>query len=280
MKKILIPTDFSEAANNALEAAIQIAKKSDQDLSLILVNVIDLDRYFTTNEAGEYVDARTDEKYKQHLIHSSGEKLGKLIEEYQLSNAEAKVEMGDVVAIINDYVENQGVDLIVIGAHTTSAYQEMLFSSTTDRVIRTVLCPVLSVRGKINQLKADNIVFATNLDEAHDRVFEQIKEIQRLFGSTLHLVYINTPSEFYNHRRIQSMKEEFLKKYPFENYTFSIYDDFTVETGVAHFLEDSEADMLALASTHFNNYLDYTTTMHTSDVITDEVQKPVITFPK
>lgn len=280
MKKILIPTDFSEAANNALEAAIQIAKKSDQDLSLILMNVVDLDRYFTTNEEGEYVDARTDEKYKQHLIHTAGEKLGELIAQYQLSNAVAKVETGDVIEVINDHVENQGVDMIVIGAHTTSVYQEMLFSSTTDRVIRTVLCPVLTVRGKVNQLKADNIVFATNFSEAHERVFSQIKEIQRLFGSTIHLVYINTPSEFYNSRRIHSMKDDFLAKYPFENYTFSIYDDFTVETGIAHFLEDSGADMLALASTHFNNYLDYTTSVHTTDVLTDEVQKPVITFPK
>jgi nucleotide-binding universal stress UspA family protein len=279
MKKILIPTDFSEASNNALEVAIQIAKKSDQDLLLVLMNVVDLDRFFTTNEAGEYVDARQDPKYKAHLISNAEQKLEDLIEKYKLTNATGKVETGDVIEIINKSVEEEEIDLVIVGAHSSNIYQEMLFSSTTDRVIRTVTCPVLTIR-KSHNFKADNLVFATNLDEEHGQVISQIKEMQRLFGSTIHLVYINTPADFYNNRRLQSMKDTFVEKYQLENYTFSIYDDFTIETGIAHFCEDAQADVLALAATHLNDLMDYTFSSHTSDIVIDVSSRPVLTFAK
>ncbi len=279
MKKILIPTDFSEASNNALEVAIQIAKKPDQDLSLVLMHVVDLDRFFTTNQSGEYVDAKQDPTYKAHLIESAGQKLEALIEKYGLTNAIGKIETGDVIELLNKTVSEEEIDLMVIGAHSSSIYKEMLFSSTTDGVIRTVTCPVLTIR-KNQTFKADNLVFATNLDEEHDNVITQIKEMQRLFGSNLHLVYINTPADFYNNHRINSMKDNFVDKYQLENYTFSIYNDFTVETGIAHFCEDVQADLLALAATHLGNLLDYTISTHTSDVVIDESSRPVITFAR
>ena len=110
------------------------------------------------------------------------------------------------------------------------------------------------------------------------QVIPQIKEMQRIFGSSIHFVYINTPVSFYNNRRIQEMKDKCLTPFQMENYTFTIYNDFTIETGIAHFADDINADVVALASHHFNGLIDHIQTSRVSDVVIDETERPVLTF--
>ncbi|GAB4396548.1 MAG: universal stress protein [Microscillaceae bacterium] len=280
MKKLLVPTDFTPASHNALEVALQIAKKSGEDTLIYLLNVIDLKHFHKLNNEGQYVDALTDNAYRDHLIHDAGVRLQSLMVEAATSSLVARVETGEVTEVINQYVAQEKIDLVVLGAKTTSLQEEMLFFSTTDRVIRTLTCPVLTIRRKNEDFKAQNMVLATNLTDPIEEAAPQIKAMQKLFGATLHLVYINTPGDFYNNSRIQDMKNEFVAKYGFENYTFTIYNDFTIETGIAHFAEDANADILAISARHLNDTLDYVANTFRTEIIMDEVSRPVLTFSR
>lgn len=276
MKKILVPIDFSESANNALDVAFQISKKSD--ILIILLTVVELDKFHTTAEDGTYISAENDDKFKAHLIHQAGLRLEEIIVAYEANNMLGKVETGDVVEAIQTYIKKESIDLVVMGTHRTSAYEEMLFGSHTEKIIHSIDCPVLTIRNKIDAFNAKNIVFATVFDELAYRVVTQIQTMQNLFDANLHLVYINTPVNFYNSRKINEMKEEFVQKNQLKNFTFTIYNDFTVETGIAHFSDDIDADVIALAAKHFSDLFDYTISIHTSDVLIDKTNRPVLTF--
>ncbi|MEO1652608.1 MAG: universal stress protein, partial [Bacteroidota bacterium] len=220
MKKILVPTDFKESADNALDAALQISAASDQEVLILLLNIIDPERFYKVNESGEFIDASTDEEYRKHLVHQSGLRLEELIEKKGVKNIVGRVETGDTAQIITDYVEKEAVDLLVKGIHRTSIYEEMLFASNSQKIIHSVSCPVLTIRNKVESFTCANMVFATDLKADISSVEPQIKEIQRLFESTIHFVYINTPGNFYNNRRINEMKETYFQQYSFENFEF------------------------------------------------------------
>lgn len=278
MKKLLVPTDFSEPAGYALDVAIQLAQSSDQEVLIVLVNILDPERIYTITEDGDYKDLSTDEKYRDLLIGKAGQKLETLIESKKIPALKGLVELGEFNAVINQIVDREGIDLIVKGVHGTSVYEEMLFVSNTDKLIHAAKCPVLNIRKKIEHLKCDNVVFATDLKNDLATVIPQIKEMQRIYGCSIHFVYINTPVSFYNNRRIQDMKNTILAPFNLENYTFTIYNDFTVETGIAHFADDINADIVALASHHFKGLIDHILDSRTSDVVLDETERPVMTF--
>ncbi len=278
MKKILVPTNFTEYANNALHLALSLAEKSDQDVVVQLLHVINPEKFYTITEDGDYMDASKDENYRQHLVEKAGEKLEEMIENTQSQKLTASVETGDIQTIVSEYVERESIDLLVTGAHETSIYEELLFVSNIDKIIHAVSCPVLTITKKAENFKADNVIFATDLKADLSPMMPQLKEFQRLFGSTIHLVYINTPNDFLNNRRINDMKETYIESQGFQDYTFTIYNDFTVETGITNFAQDVDADIIALPSHHFNSMLDEVSTNRISDIVIDEAKRPVLTF--
>lgn len=278
MKKILVPTDFKESAENALDAALQISAASDQEVLILLLNIIDPERFYKVTEGGEFIDASTDEDYRKHLVHQSGLRLEEIIEKKGGKNIVGKVETGDTAQIITDYVEKEDVDLLVKGIHRTSIYEEMLFSSNSQKIIHSVTCPVLTIRNKVENFTCANMAFATDLKADISAVEPQIKEIQKMFDSKIHFVYINTPGNFYNDRRINDMKESYFQQYSFENYDFHIYNDFTIETGIAHFSDDLDADVVAISAHHFNSLMDHIHGSQTSEIVVDKSERPVITF--
>ncbi len=278
MKKLLLPTDFSEHASNALDLVRQFAEMSSETIQLVLLHVINPERFIKVGEDGTYLDASKDENYCQVLKNNAQEQIEETQKAHPSLDIQGFVENGDVTELIQRYADEQAVDLVVIGSKVHHIYEEMLFGSSTDRIIRNVKTPVLTVRSKVEGASFKNLVLASDLKDENNPVFAQLKSMQALFGAQIHLVYINTPGSFYNTRRIREMKDTFLSKHPLENYTFHIYDDFTIETGIAHFCEDVRADIVALGAHHMGNLLEYTHHSHTADVLIDELSRPVLTF--
>lgn len=278
MQKILVAIDFSPSSENAIDLALQFSKNTN--IHLILYHVLDPERFFTIDENGNYHTAGNDEKYKQFLIQNATDKLNKFKSQYDNGQMSAIVECGNIYQTIQAFVQKEKIDLTVIGTHSENAYEEMMLGSSKDQLIHILDCPVLTVRKKVANFNLRNIVFASNLSESDASVLPQLRALQRISHATIHLLYINTPADFYNHRRINEMKKDFLNKYPLDNCNFVIYNDFTVETGIAHFSEDIKADLVAIAAQHWSNLLDYTVSQHTSDILIDEVEIPVLTFSK
>ncbi|NJO03490.1 MAG: universal stress protein [Bacteroidia bacterium] len=276
MKKILVPTDLSEHSQHALDVAIQISQKSE--LEIILLNVIDLEKFYTTAEDGTYINASQDEGYKQHLSDQANKRLSEILDQVASDRILARVETGDLIEQLSKCVTQESIDLVIIGAHGTSIYEEMLFGSNANHIMRALKCPVLTIRDQVKDFKVDSMVFATSLRDNLDYALPQIRAIQQLFGSVIHLVYINTPVDFFNQRKINEMRDNFLAKHPLNSYTFTIYNDYTIETGIAHFSDDVDADIVALAAHQVDDMLDYILSTHTSDVIIDEAKRPVLAF--
>ncbi len=147
LKKILVPTDFSELSKRAVDYALSLVQQYGAEMTLL--TVVD-DRVFQ--------DGLVDVAYlEQQVMEARNESFSKRLEALRAETAnsapaKAKItsEMifGVAFSEIVQYAKDNQTDLIVMGTHGTSGITHMLLGSTTEKVVRKAPCPVMIVRDK------------------------------------------------------------------------------------------------------------------------------------
>jgi len=143
LKKILYPTDFSEASLEALKYAISLARNCHA--KLILMHVVN-EKIFSEGLSLARVSAP--EALGQELASEAGRQIKMLIPagERQGLDVEIIILNGMPFLEIINYARDNGVDMIVIGAQGRSGMEQFIFGSTAEKVVRKAHCPVLSVK--------------------------------------------------------------------------------------------------------------------------------------
>lgn len=249
MKTILVPTDFSEQANNALDLAVQIARKSDANI--LVVNVIEGLRDFSFNTMGELENDMGEEVFIiKKLIDQVKIRLSQIAKDERYSDVkiETAVEMGNAFESISKVIADRHADLLVMGTKGTSGLEEVLIGSNTEKVVRYAKCPVITVKEKVSLDSIKNIVFASNLQDEQTALVKKLKVIQEITDATLHLVKVNTPNHFSTQRQMMKEFARFIKKHEISNASTSIYNEATEEDGILYFAEDLGACMIAMGT--------------------------------
>lgn len=142
IRKILVPTDFSESAHHALRYALTLA--SELEAELLLVHVVET---LAVGYASDLFPVPMAEVFHELAGYARAE-LGKLAAEAAAKGVRVRelVIQGKPSAEIVRVAEEEQVDLVVLGTHGKGVLDHALFGSTTERVIRKAPCPVLSCR--------------------------------------------------------------------------------------------------------------------------------------
>jgi nucleotide-binding universal stress UspA family protein len=142
LKRILVPTDFSESANHALRYGISFAREYKADL--ILLHVVET---LSVGYAGDLFPVPMAEVLEEIAGYAKTE-LAKLVALAKERGVEARdvVIQGKPPAEIIQYARANSIDMIVLGTHGRGVLDHALFGSTTERVVRKAPCPVLTCR--------------------------------------------------------------------------------------------------------------------------------------
>jgi len=142
LKKVLVPTDFSESARHALTYGTSFAREYEAELTLL--HVVE---NLTVGYASDLFPVPMQEVFHEISGYAKTElaKLGALARERKVSVVEQVVQ-GKPSAEIIRYARETEVDMIVLGTHGKGMLDQALFGSTTERVVRRAPCPVLTVR--------------------------------------------------------------------------------------------------------------------------------------
>ncbi|WP_299457008.1 universal stress protein [uncultured Microscilla sp.] len=270
MKKILVPIDFSEQSINAFNVAKNIAKKADAEV--LLLNVIE--PYMPFSEVGY---TATEQDYISHLKDTSVSHLKRMAEEDNGIKVSSQVEIGSIFKVIKTYINDQAIDLVVMGTQGASGLEEILIGSNTEKIVRTSACPVLTVRNTADSFEVKALVFATNLRQEQVKAVEILKEFQQFFGAHIHLVYVNTPNAFLSSHEIKEQSDEFVKKANLENFTLHVESDVNEEIGVIHAAENLGVDMIAMG-THQRKGLAHWFAGSIAEDVVNHANRPVLTF--
>lgn len=243
MKKILVPTDFSEQASIALQAAAGIARKSNAEI--ILLHIIDLPQ-----EAMDMIQPGYDLPQIMLFKQNAEARLTQTALSQELSglNVSQVLKLGRTFNEVNEVATANNIDLIVMGSHGASGFKELFIGSNTEKVIRTSNIPVLAIKGNDSAISFEKVVFANDFTEETTKGFQKIIDFLKLNGGTPHFLMVNTPNNFKPTHIAEQMAHDFLKQFNIENYEFSIYNDLDIEKGILNFAERVNADLIAMGT--------------------------------
>lgn len=144
IREILVPTDFSEHANVALEYAIRFAERLGASLTLLQVVAPPV-------QSPEANTAFPSAELLNQLSLAAMEDLARFCEQEGLKfpvASQAVVRVGEPCALIEETAAELHVDLIILGTHGRTGLAHVLLGSLAERVMRGAPCPVLVVQAQ------------------------------------------------------------------------------------------------------------------------------------
>ena len=286
MKTILVPTDFSETANNALEVAAQLVKKFKA--KLIVLHMLEVPSHLLP-DAGLSNDVssgqntnRDDMQSAMFYMMLTKKRFQEMAELPYLKDVEyeEKIQNHHNFAGIIDSAHKFNADLIVMGSHGTSGLKEFFVGSNTEKVVRNSDIPVLVIKSKNENFDVKNVVFATNWDAENARPFVQAYQLCQNLGAKMHLLYVNTSGiEFLTSKEITEKFVNLISQANVrsEDITSNTYSDKTIEKGILNFSKENNIDLIAIP-THGRRGLDHFINRSIGEEIVNHAQIPVITF--
>lgn len=279
MKKILVPTDFSKAAQIATEVARDIAKKAGSEL--ILLHVIEEASGGSFNVEGEakYGGDVEDKLFTIALIKKAKKQMENLLSNPMFNGVKVKSELkiGTPFHGMRTIITEKKVDLVVMGTAGQTKVQEMIIGTNTEKVVRHAKCPVLTVQKKPTTTDFKNIVYATAMSKDEEVFAAIVKRAQNLYEATVHLVRINTPGNFQRDVVVRQYMKDFAKKLMLKNYTINIFNDMSEEEGVIYFADSINADLIAMA-THGRTGFAHVLAGSIAEDVVSHSKRPVLTF--
>ncbi|MCX2740816.1 universal stress protein [Pontibacter anaerobius] len=251
MRRILVPTDFSDEARNAYEVAISIARRTGAAIKLL--HVVETPYYTSNFSATGDVMVGSDgmeQVYMLRLLENTKMQMSELLRTVPHEGVEVvhEVDVDRPINKIKRTIKEDEVDLVVMGSKGSSGLDEFLIGSNTEKVVRAADCPVLTVKHRIPDFDVREIVLASDFKREIRGAMDRFKEFQQLFGARIHLVYINTPGAFESSNNVRQKLQYTAEKYGLRNYTINVYNDVMEEDGILHFANDIRADMIMMAT--------------------------------
>ncbi|MEY3053353.1 MAG: hypothetical protein RLY31_3138 [Bacteroidota bacterium] len=261
MNRILFPTDFSSASENALRTAAWLA----QDLSarIDILHVYHLPFMDASNVPADYLDDMLSEK--ERLVYQRLEELAAGVEREVLGSLKAVYGLF-IPEEIQDQVKKEGYDLIVMGTRGENHRAlEKTIGSITTHTMMAASCPVLAVPEEFECTPLRRFAFATDFEPGDEPAVRQLQAIAAKLQADVHFVHVETKPSIGPAKSVIR-----LEHYPFRDADFSIINDVDILKGLDTFIRNRKIDVLSLYIPHrrlwerlFHNSFSKKMTFHT-----------------
>ena len=141
-KHILVPTDFGDCADHALDVAVALAQRLDAKITLLHVCELPVSAYAMYAQ-GLYFPMDTLEAAAQKALDSAAARL-----RARYAGSDAILRSGTAVDKLMDARDEVHADLIVMGTHGRHGVSRMLLGSVAEKTVRMSKVPVLTVPAK------------------------------------------------------------------------------------------------------------------------------------
>lgn len=271
MKRILVPTDFSPQAENALKVAAQLALKHSCDIFLLHSLEMPL------SIGGSSDNSNLPESL--YFIKLAEKNFSEILQLPYLQEIDVHEAIGhnEIYKDISAAVEKSNIDLIIMGSHGASGFKEMFIGSNTEKVVRTSTIPVLVIKNDHPVFQINDFVFASDFDEECRWSFNEAQKFATTVGARMHLLFVNTPRDFRTSSQAKEVMNNFVKELDNENLTLNIYNENSIEKGVLEFAKEKKAQLIGM-STHGRKGISHFFNGSVSEDLVNHANMPVITF--
>ena len=244
MRKILIPTDFSKNAENAITYAIKLYK--NEECEFFILNVFFVIGFATDNmlvpEIGEIA-------YKS-AKKTSEEELKATLKNLQKNNISRHhfftiSKFNSLLNSIDEVVDDKKIDIIIMGTQGATNAADIIFGSNTVMVMeKERSCPVLAIPSEVTYSKPKEIVFPTSYTTYYKKnELKHLIDIATINKAAIRILHIEKENK---QEQSENINKLLLDEY-FDGieHSFHILYNIEVETAIDCFVQSRESDMIA-----------------------------------
>ena len=256
--KLLVPTDFSEVAQSAMQHAIKFAEIINADVALLHV-----------------VSSRED-------VEQAKEKLNK---EITLGNSFSNtckitsfVRIGNIFEDIGDVAAELGISLIFMGTHKASRWQKLV-GSRAIKVITSSPVPFIVTQEKLmNSNGYDNIVVPLDLNVETKQKLELVAKIAHYFDSEVHLLTNDNSDEFIKTKlkANQIWASNYLESKDIKNSSHLVEQGDSLTEGIFKLSKEVDADLIAIMNLADETVLGLFENSFQEEIVANDLKVPVL----
>lgn len=262
MKKILFPTDFSEAANNAFIYALNIAKATGASLTTLHVyrppNLKSINAPVKMREFVESYDLNTFHNYKDSIPE-----LRKIAEEAGMGSVPMYhvLKEGNTIDTILGTAKEDEADMIVMGTTGANGFKELFMGSTAGEILENADRPVLAIPDEASfDGLIDQIAFSTSFADDEEKALDKVLEFAALFNAKVHVINVDVAHTSEYTHKMEALQAKYTDK---ENMIFQVLEGNDIYEVMTAYLQKEEVDFLAMLTkkrTFFQELFNYSRT--------------------
>lgn len=245
MKKILIPTDFSETARDAYAYALDYCKNLGDPCGVKVVHVFMPEAASTPTfipPVQEFMELK--EKTLKEFAHNLAvEKPANV----------GEVETEQLIGFPGDEIIelSKTFDLIIMGTTGDGGFLEKLFGSVSTIVAQRAHCPVLLVPHGAKYTAPEQILYSSSADAADERLIEQLIHFNKPFQARIHFVHVEREGDAAFSKSKEEIFEELFEagEPPFA-FEFANIKSPEIDTSINQYAEMEKIDLIVMATRH------------------------------
>lgn len=186
MKKILLPTDFSNNSLNAIKYALSM--HADEPCQFILLNT-----YHVSVPQLETADVPISASLKEDADQQLADLVSELksLPHHADSTFSSSSDYGPFISIMEKVEGQENPDLIVMGTQGSSNLEEVFIGSSTIAVIKNLSTPTLCIPSVVDFEGFDRVLFCADCVKIKDfSKLDILKDLARKFSSDIHILNV------------------------------------------------------------------------------------------
>lgn len=270
MKDIIIPVDFSEQSEFALETGAILAKKHNATLHVLhMLELSDAIISISNNESKNemfFMLSLANKKFETFLDKDYLEGV----------NVIPVIKKHKVYKEVDAVAKELDADLIIMGSQGITLQDGIFAGSNAEKMVRNSSTPVLIVKTKPENFNLDNVVLATDLSIKSVDAYKKAAQVLAGLGGTVNPVYVNRPNKgFISSKEFNEKAHDFEIAGGSENVKFIA--GHTIEDGVIQYADETNADALVVI-TNARRGLNHLINGSISENLANHSKRPVMTF--
>ncbi len=244
MKTILVPTDFSVSAFNAVKYAFAYAEKTKLKITLFHsyenptkdLNVPFSGIYYSQHEAGQQAETKM-----KKLVTSMSKAFPGILSKWI-------VQPGIASDNIIEHVKQNKIALIIMGTTGQGAFTRALIGSTTSHVITNASCTIIAVPPKARFKGISKIAIATDLEKDGLQVVTEVVSFAKIHQAEITFVYVQDLLIFDAEETLHKMADKIRKQVRYKNTSFYVCSDSNIANGLDLFVKKKKPDILSMVT--------------------------------
>ncbi|HTF04966.1 MAG TPA: universal stress protein [Bacteroidia bacterium] len=248
-QKILLATDYSEAAMSAERYAVQLALRTDSALVLLhvwsrpVMYPADAVSFAVEADVRERDEMRKLEMYRERLLHAFN------VNEGQVNCTCVTREGINVGKQIREAAKELQADFIVAGTHGASGFRETFLGTHAWDVIRKTDIPVFAIPRDTVFSGINRIVFGTSYREEEFSVLNFLTRFAERFNAKLTILHVTNfvLTEKFENEMFQKFRDEIKTRFEYRDVDTHLLESDSVEHGLKTYCAENKTDILAMS---------------------------------